>query len=140
MSIAANMLELVGRTPMVRLGKLVEESGARAEVAAKLEYFNPASSIKDRLALAMVEAAERDGKLKPGSEPAQVIVEPTSGNTGIGLAFVAAVKGYSLVLTMPESMSNERKMLLRGLGARLVLTPAPLGMSGAIQEAAKIVA
>ena len=140
MSIAANMLELVGRTPMVRLRKLAEENGAQAEVAAKLEYFNPASSIKDRLALAMVEAAEHGGKLKPGREPAQVIIEPTSGNTGIGLALVAAVKGYSLVLTMPESMSNERKTLLRGLGARLVLTPAALGMNGAIQEAVKIAA
>lgn len=140
MPIAANMLELVGRTPMVRLGKLVEANSGQAEVAAKLEYFNPASSVKDRLALAMVEAAERDGKLKPGLDPAGVIVEPTSGNTGIGLALVAAVKGYSLVLTMPESMSNERKTLLRGMGATLVLTPAALGMNGAIQEAAKITA
>ncbi len=140
MPIAENVLELVGRTPMVRLRKLVEESGGQAEVAAKLEYFNPTSSVKDRLAAAMVETAEKAGKLKPGLDPAQIIVEPTSGNTGIGLAMVAAVKGYSLVLTMPESMSNERKMLLRGMGARLVLTPAALGMNGAIQEATKIVA
>ena len=139
MPIAENVLELIGRTPMVRLQKLVQERGGRAEVAAKLEYFNPASSVKDRLALAMVEAAEKDGLLAPGQHPAQVIVEPTSGNTGIGLALVAAVKGYSLVLTMPESMSNERKMLLRGLGATLVLTPAALGMNGAVQEATRIV-
>ena len=139
MPIAADMLELVGRTPIVRLRNVVEATGGQAEVMAKLEYFNPASSIKDRLALAMVEAAERDGALMPGCEPAQIIVEPTSGNTGIGLALVAAVKGYSLVLTMPEHMSDERKTLLRGLGARLTLTPAALGMNGAVQEAVKIV-
>ena len=140
MPIANNMLDLVGWTPMVRLRKLEEERGAHAEVVAKLEYFNPGSSIKDRLAAAMVEAAEAEGRLKPGLDPAQVIVEPTSGNTGIGLALVAAVKGYSLVLTMPESMSNERKTLLRGLGAKLVLTPAAAGMNGAIKEAEDIVA
>ena len=139
MSIAENILDRIGHTPVVRLNKLTKEQGCLADVAAKLEFFNPASSIKDRLALAMVEAAEKKGILEPGRTPAQVIVEPTSGNTGIGLALVAAVKGYALVLTMPESMSNERKTLLRGLGARLVLTPAAQGMDGAIQEAAKIV-
>ena len=140
MPIANTVLDLVGWTPMVRLRKLEKEWDAQAEVVAKLEYFNPGSSIKDRLASAMVEAAEAEGKLKPDCDPAQVIVEPTSGNTGIGLALVAAVKGYSLILTMPESMSNERKMLLRGLGAKLVLTPAAAGMSGAIKEAEDIVA
>lgn len=140
MPIADTVLELIGRTPLVRLHALPEENGCKAELLAKLEYFNPASSIKDRLAKAMVEAAEAEGRLFPGRSPRCVIVEPTSGNTGIGLALVAAVKGYDLVLTMPESMSEERKKLLRGFGARLVLTPAAQGMGGALAEAERIVA
>ena len=139
MLIADTVLDLIGHTPLVRLNAVAGERGCVAEVIAKLEYFNPAASIKDRLAHAMIEAAERDGKLKPGQTPPQVIVEPTSGNTGIGLALVAAVKGYGLILTMPESMSAERKALLRGLGANLVLTPAAQGMGGAIAEAMRIV-
>ena len=136
MNIAADILHLIGNTPVVRLNRLPAPNGA--EVVAKLEYYNPASSVKDRLALAMVEAAEREGKLTPHATPPHVIVEPTSGNTGIGLALVAAVKGYRLVLTMPESMSEERKMLLRGFGAELVLTPAAKGMRGAVSEAETI--
>ena len=139
MKIADSVLGCIGRTPLVRLGPVAREAGCLAEVVGKLEYFNPGSSIKDRLALAMVEAAEKAGRLHPGSTPPQTIVEPTSGNTGIGLAVVAAVKGYSLVLTMPESMSAERIKLLRGVGARLVLTPAAQGMSGAVAEAERLV-
>lgn len=140
MPIADSVLALVGHTPLTRLRVLPQERGCCAEVVAKLEYCNPGFSIKDRLAVAMVEAAEREGLLTPHSQPAQLIVEPTSGNTGVGLALTASVKGYSLILTMPESMSNERKMLLRGLGATLVLTPAAEGMNGAVREAEKIVA
>ena len=136
MHIASDMTALIGNTPLVRLNQVVPQGGA--EVLAKLEFFNPASSVKDRIALNMVTAAEKMGILIPGQTPAQIIVEPTSGNTGIGLAFVAAVKGYGLILTMPESMSNERKTLLRGLGARLVLTPASGGMAAAVAEAEKI--
>ena len=136
MHIASDMTALIGNTPLVRLNRVVPQGGA--EVLAKLEFFNPASSVKDRIALNMVTAAEKVGVLTPGQTPAQIIVEPTSGNTGIGLAFVAAVKGYGLILTMPESMSNERKTLLRGLGARLVLTPASGGMAAAVAEAEKI--
>ena len=137
MRIANTMTELVGNTPLVRLNRVNEGSG---DVLAKLEFFNPASSVKDRVALGMVEAAERDGKLVPGMDPPGTIVEPTSGNTGIGLAFVAAAKGYRVILTMPEHMSEERKTLLRGLGAKLVLTPKAGGMAGAMEEARKIVA
>jgi cysteine synthase A len=141
MRIADTVLQIIGHTPLVRLNALTrEEPPCVAEVVAKLEFTNPGSSVKDRLALAMVELAERQGLLTPGADPAQVIVEPTSGNTGIGLALVAAVKGYKLVLTMPESMSQERKALLRGLGAGLVLTPAADGMGGAVREAERIVA
>lgn len=124
-----DMTQLVGRTPLVRLNRITE--GREATVLAKLEFMNPLSSIKDRTGLAMVEAAERAGRLKPGA----TLVEPTSGNTGIALAFVAAVKGYRLVLTMPESMSVERRALLRGLGAELVLTPEAEAMQGAVERA-----
>jgi cysteine synthase A len=127
-----SVLELVGDTPLVRLRRLPEEGSAT--VWAKLEMFNPASSVKDRIALAMIEAAERDGKLKKGA----TIVEPTSGNTGIGLAMVAAVKGYRLVLTMPETMSLERRNLLAAFGAELVLTPGEAGMRGAVEKAEQL--
>ncbi|HOX25547.1 MAG TPA: cysteine synthase A [Candidatus Krumholzibacteria bacterium] len=123
-----SILETVGGTPLVRLQRL---NTTGCDLVLKLEYFNPMSSVKDRIALAMVEAAERDGRLAPGGE----IIEPTSGNTGIGLAFVAAAKGYRLTLTMPDSMSRERRAILRALGAELVLTPAAGGMKTAIAEA-----
>ena len=137
MRIAPDMTALVGNTPLVRLNRVVPRDGA--DVLAKLEFFNPSSSVKDRIALEMIYDAEKAGRLTPGRKPAQVIVEPTSGNTGIGLAFAAAVKGYALILTMPENMSEERKTLLRGLGATLLLTPAAGGMSAAAAEAEKIV-
>jgi len=134
LNIKASILELVGNTPLVRLGKIARDVGA--DVVVKLESRNPLSSVKDRIALAMVEDAEKRGLLKAGS----VIVEPTSGNTGIGLAFVAAYKGYRCVLTMPESMSQERRKLLKALGAELVLTPAAEGMRGAIARAKEVAA
>ncbi|MCK5916511.1 MAG: cysteine synthase A [Deltaproteobacteria bacterium] len=132
MKIAASLTELVGKTPLLRIASLSDESGA--EIIAKLEYFNPLSSVKDRIAVAMVDAAEQSGELSPGG----MIVEPTSGNTGIGLAFVAASRGYQLVLTMPDTMSLERRNLLRTLGAKVVLTPGVAGMNGAIIEAEEI--
>ena len=124
-----DITQTIGHTPLVRLNRLTE--GCGGEVLAKLEFFNPLSSIKDRIGLAMIEAAERAGDLKPGA----VLVEPTSGNTGIALAFVAAVKGYRLILTMPEQMSVERRALLRGLGADIELTPTSEAMHGAVKRA-----
>lgn len=132
MRVFNSITETIGNTPLVRLNKVTE--GASAEVLVKLESHNPLGSVKDRIGLAMIEAAERDGLLGPDS----VIVEPTSGNTGIGLAFVCAAKGYSLILTMPDSMSIERRHLLNILGAKLVLTPAAKGIPGAIAEAEEI--
>ncbi|WP_026702318.1 cysteine synthase A [Salibacterium aidingense] len=129
MKVANNITELIGDTPLVKLNSLTGENDA--DVYLKLEYMNPGSSVKDRIALAMIEAAERDGKLKQGD----TIIEPTSGNTGIGLAMVAAAKGYRSVLVMPDTMSMERRNLLRAYGAELVLTPGPEGMGGAIGKA-----
>ena len=131
-----NILETIGNTPMVRVNRLAEEAGCVAEVLAKLEFFNPLASVKDRIAAAMLEAMEADGTIGPGS----VIVEPTSGNTGIALAFACAVKGYRCILTMPDSFSVERRKLIRFLGAELVLTPREKGIGGAIEKAKEIIA
>ncbi|MES2901128.1 MAG: cysteine synthase A [Pseudomonadota bacterium] len=134
MKIANDVTELIGNTPLVRIRNLAK--GAGAEILAKLEFYNPAHSVKDRIGLAMIEAAEQAGRIGPDT----VIVEPTSGNTGIALAMVCAARGYRCKLVMPETMSNERRMLLRAYGAELVLTPGPEGMLGAIRTAEEMVA
>jgi cysteine synthase A len=134
MRIANDVTELIGNTPLVRIRRLARDAGA--EVVAKLEFYNPAHSVKDRIGLAMIEAAEQAGKIGPDT----TIVEPTSGNTGIALAMVCAARGYRCKLVMPDTMSNERRMLLRAYGAELVLTPGPEGMLGAIRKAEEIVA
>ena len=136
MAIYKSFTELIGCTPLLEMVNLEREHGLKAKIVAKLEYFNPAGSVKDRVAMAMIEQAEAEGKLKPGA----VIVEPTSGNTGIGLAAVAAAKGYRIILTMPETMSVERRNLLKAYGAELVLTEGAKGMKGAIAKAEEIAA
>lgn len=132
--IARQLTDLVGNTPLLELSNFNASKGLKAQVIGKLEYFNPAGSVKDRIALAMIEDAEAKGLLKPGA----TIIEPTSGNTGVGLAFVSASKGYKLILTMPDTMSAERRNLLKALGSRLVLTPGAEGMKGAIAKAEEL--
>lgn len=134
--IANSVLELIGSTPLVRLSNLEKLSGVQAEVVAKVESFNPGGSVKDRIAIAMIEAAEKDGRLRPGG----VIIEPTSGNTGVGLALASAVKGYQLILTMPETMSIERRRIVQAYGAKVELTPGKDGMKGAIAKAQQLLA
>lgn len=134
--IARNLTDLIGNTPLLELQSYEKKNNLGASIVAKLEYFNPMGSVKDRIAYAMISDAEEKGNLKEGS----VIIEPTSGNTGIGLAFVSAVKGYKLILTMPETMSIERRKLLKALGAELVLTPGSEGMAGAIKKAQELAA
>lgn len=132
--IAQRLTDLIGGTPILELNRFAAEKGLARPIIAKLEYFNPGGSAKDRIALAMIKQAEADGRLKPGA----TIIEPTSGNTGVGLALVAAVRGYRLILTMPETMSIERRQLVSAYGAKVVLTPAAEGMTGAIKEAERL--
>lgn len=132
--IAKKLTDLIGNTPLLEVSTFAKQKNAQAHIIAKLEYFNPLGSVKDRIAFAMIENAEKNGLLKPGA----TIIEPTSGNTGVGLAFVSSVKGYHLILTMPETMSIERRNLLKALGAELVLTPGADGMKGAIAAAEKL--
>ncbi|HYG90897.1 MAG TPA: cysteine synthase A [Azospirillum sp.] len=132
-----SIVDTIGATPLVRVKRLVQDAGVKADIVGKLEFFNPLASVKDRIGFAMIESAEREGRIAPGRT---TLIEPTSGNTGIALAFVAAAKGYKLILTMPESMSIERRKMLKLLGAELVLTPAPEGMKGAIRRAEELVA
>lgn len=132
--IAQRLTDLIGGTPLLELNRFAAEKGLARPIIAKLEYFNPGGSAKDRIALAMIKQAEADGRLKPGA----TIIEPTSGNTGVGLALVAAVRGYRLILTMPETMSIERRQLVSAYGAKVVLTPAAEGMTGAIKEAERL--
>lgn len=131
-----SIIDTIGATPLVRFKRLAAEAGAKADIVGKLEFFNPLASVKDRIGFAMIEAAEASGQLKPGG----TIIEPTSGNTGIALAFVAAARGYKLILCMPESMSLERRKMLQLLGAEIVLTPASKGMTGAVRQAEELVA
>ena len=133
--IASNVLDLIGGTPLVELTDITEANGSKARVLAKLEFYNPANSVKDRIGKAIIEAAEASGDLKPGG----TIVEATSGNTGIALALAGAAKGYKVILTMPETMSNERRVLLRAYGAEIVLTPGAAGMKGAVEKANELV-
>lgn len=134
MAIAKSLTELIGKTPLLELAKFSQQKGIETPIVAKIEYFNPGGSVKDRIALAMIEDAEKSGTLKPGA----TIIEPTSGNTGVGLALVSAVKGYHLILTMPETMSVERRNLVKAYGAEVVLTPGTEGMKGAIRKAEEL--
>ena len=134
MAIAKSLTELIGKTPLLELGKFSQQKGIETPIVAKIEYFNPGGSVKDRIALAMIEDAEKSGALKPGA----TIIEPTSGNTGVGLALVSAVKGYHLILTMPETMSVERRNLVKAYGAEVVLTPGTEGRKGAIRKAEEL--
>ncbi len=136
MAVYSSVEQLIGKTPLLELSRLERDLGLRARIFAKLECFNPGGSAKDRVALAMIDDAEAAGKLKPGS----VIIEPTSGNTGIGLALVAAMRGYRLIITMPDTMSMERRLLMQAYGAELVLTDGALGMAGAIEKAEQLAA